>query len=183
MFRLESSAARAATINPPSTERNGSLSAAVPTLCQASVPFKNDTIICAESCIAESILAIPFAFPGHRPKSETDSAAVDVAIRNHARAARQIKPQRRAGKRHHAVVESSRVAGAPAAGVARGGHRVHSAQIVRCPRSRCPGRTETRCRWPFRQLESMTPNSEAIPVPKFGVARKTALRTCVAAGG
>src|ERR1700733_8259071 len=40
MLRLESSAARAATINPPPTDRKGSLSAAVPTLCQASVPLK-----------------------------------------------------------------------------------------------------------------------------------------------
>src|SRR5580704_6759903 len=71
MLRFESSAACAATINPPSTERNGSFSAAVPMLCHASVPLKKETIICAESCVAESILAMPCASLGHKPKSET----------------------------------------------------------------------------------------------------------------
>ncbi len=64
-------------------------------------------------------------------ENSDDSAAVDVAIGNYARAAGQIELERCAGKRDYAVVEPSGIARPSASRVARGCNSVDAAQIVR----------------------------------------------------
>src|SRR5579883_1447403 len=66
-FSGESSDPCPSTSRPPSTDKNGSFSAAVPTLFHAPVPFRKDVMICAVGSEADSMLAMPFAFCTHSP--------------------------------------------------------------------------------------------------------------------
>src|SRR5215472_12437778 len=68
----KSSVVRAVTISPPSTDRNGSISAANPMLFQSSVPLKNDTMRRADGCIWEEMLAMPCALAVQRPAKLTN---------------------------------------------------------------------------------------------------------------
>ncbi len=76
-----------------------------------------------------------------------DSAAIDMAIRNYAGAARQIEPKRCAGKRHHAIVESGRIAS--------------QAPCLHCPPPQWrPRRADRR----FRHSRCPVPNRKLLPL-------------------
>src|SRR5579884_3951221 len=60
-------AVRVKTSSPPSIDKNGSCSAAVPIFCQSVVPLKNETMMRAEASSADRIAATPGALELHRP--------------------------------------------------------------------------------------------------------------------
>ncbi len=129
------------------------------------------------------MLAIPTAPSRDIGRRSYQSSAIDVAKRHNPRAARHVETQRRAGERHHAVVESWSCAKSntgPAIADRRDG--IDAAKIVgplipgrQVEQKAAPAASSCAC--------GVKPNNIATPEPKCGVARKTARRMGMTAGG